>query len=106
MPRLWPRVSRRIGGARRHGARRQSDPVLSGIALWLRPIRRRMVITVLTSRLLRLFASRTRLTVVLGTVIAGAAIGVPVTADAAVAATGAQPGAVASSHAAPFPATV
>jgi hypothetical protein len=65
-----------------------------------------MVITVLTSRLLRLFASRTRLTMALGTVIAAAAIGVPVTAGAAATATGAQPGAVASSHAAPLPATV
>jgi hypothetical protein len=65
-----------------------------------------MVITVLTSRLLTLFASRTRLAMVLGVVIAGAAFGVPVTAGAAAAATGAQPGAVASSRAAPFPATV
>ncbi len=80
-----------------------------------------MVITVLKSRLLRLFASRTRLamalgtmalgtmalgTMALGTVVAGAAIGVPVAAGAAAAATVAAPGAVTPSRAAPFPATV
>jgi hypothetical protein len=66
-----------------------------------------MVITVLTSRLLRLFASRTRLAITLGAVVAGAAIAVPVAAGAAAAATGAaRPGAVAISPAAPFPATV
>ena len=66
-----------------------------------------MVITVLTSRLLRLFASRTRLAIALGAVVAAAAIAVPVAAAAAAAATGAaRPGAVAVSRAALFPATV
>jgi hypothetical protein len=66
-----------------------------------------MVITVLKSRLLRLFASRTRFAIALGAVVAGAAIAVPVAAGTAVAATGAaRPGAVTSSPAASFPATV
>ena len=66
-----------------------------------------MVITVLTSRLLRLFASRTRLAIALGAVVAGAAIAVPVAAGAAAAATGAaRPGTVTVSRAAPFPATM
>jgi len=65
-----------------------------------------MVITVLTSRLLRVFASRTRLAMALGVVVAGAAIAVPVAAGAADATIGARPGAVTSSRAASFPATV
>jgi hypothetical protein len=66
-----------------------------------------MVITVLKSRLVRLFASRTRLAIVLGAVVAAAAIAVPVAAGTASAATGAaRPGAVTATRAAVFPATV
>jgi hypothetical protein len=65
-----------------------------------------MVITVLKSRLVKLFASRTRLAIALGAIVAGAAIAVPVAAGAAAAATSAaRPGAVRSSVAM-FPATV
>ena len=61
----------------------------------------------LTSRLLRIFASRARLALALGAVAAAAAIAVPVAAGAASAATGsARPGTVTASRAAPFPATV
>jgi hypothetical protein len=66
-----------------------------------------MVITVLKSRLVRLFASRTRLAIVLGAVVAAAAIAVPVAAGTASAATGAaRPGAVTASRAAVFPAAL
>jgi len=66
-----------------------------------------MVIIVLKSRLLRVFASRTRLVMALGAIIAGAAIGVPVAAGTASAATvAARPGAVTSGPDASFPATV
>src|SRR5271170_2206280 len=62
---------------------------------------------VLTIRLLRLFASRTRLAMALGAVVAAAAIAVPVAAGTANAATGEAPsGAVASSPDAPFPAAL
>lgn len=66
-----------------------------------------MVITVLKSRLVRLFASRTRLAMALGAVVALAAIAVPVAAGTASAATGAaRPSAVTSSPAASFPAAL
>jgi hypothetical protein len=62
---------------------------------------------VLTSQLLRLFASRTRLAIAIAAVAAAAAIAVPMAAGAASAATGsARPGTVTASRAAPFPATV
>lgn len=71
-----------------------------------------MVITVLKSLQLRLFASRTRLfashrpfAIALGVIVAGAAIAVPAAAGAASAAAGA-PRAVTASPAASFPATV
>ena len=62
-----------------------------------------MVITVLKSRLLSLFASRTRLGMVLGTVVAVAAIAVPA---AGAAAADARPGGVTVTPAASFPATM
>jgi hypothetical protein len=66
-----------------------------------------MVITVLKSRLVRLFASRTRLAMALGVVVAAAAITVPVAAGAASASTTtARPSAVTSSPAASFPAAL
>lgn len=65
-----------------------------------------MVITVLKSRLLRVFASRTRFAMSLGAVVAVAAIGVPAAAGASATAVGAQPGGVTVSRAAPFPATM
>jgi hypothetical protein len=62
---------------------------------------------VLTSRLLRLFASRTRLALSIAAVAAAAAIAVPVAAGAASAATvTARPGTITAGRAAPFPATV
>jgi hypothetical protein len=62
---------------------------------------------VLTSRLLRLFASRTRLAIAIAAVAAVAAIAVPMAAGAASAATvSARPGTVTASRAALFPATV
>jgi hypothetical protein len=62
---------------------------------------------VLKSRLLRLFASRTRLAMALGAIVAAAAIAVPMAAGTASAATGeAATGAVAFSRDAPFPAAV
>jgi len=62
---------------------------------------------VLTSRLLRLFASRTRLALAIAAVAAAAAITVPVAAGAASAATvTARPGTITAGRAAPFPATV
>jgi hypothetical protein len=64
-----------------------------------------MVITVLKSLLPRLFASRTRFAIALGTVVAAAAITVPVAAGAASAATSA-PRTVTASSAASFPATM
>jgi hypothetical protein len=70
-----------------------------------------MVIIVLTSRLLSVFASRTRLAVSLGAVVAGATIAVPLAAGAATAATAGRADTVTSAHAsslpaASFPATV
>ena len=62
-----------------------------------------MVITVLKSRLLSLFASRARLGIVLGAVVAVAAIGVPA---AGAATADARPGGVTVSPAAAFPATM
>jgi hypothetical protein len=66
-----------------------------------------MVSSVLTSRLLRIFASRARLAMALGAVVAAAAITAPAAAGTASAATGQAPtGAVASSRAVPLPAAV
>jgi hypothetical protein len=66
-----------------------------------------MVSTVLTSRLLRILASRTRLAMALGALVAAAAIAAPAAAGTASAATGEAPtGAVAAGPSGPAPAAV